>query len=83
MSAQDVPNWPGHIGRRQRRGRNLIEQRLEAMIVLAIDRDDIGGCASQRLSGVQAAEPGADDPPLSVSVPAWCFLRSTPAFMKL
>ena len=61
LSAQDVPNWPGHIGRRQRRGRHLIEQRLEAMMVLAIDHDDIGGRASQRLGGFQAAEAGTDD----------------------
>jgi hypothetical protein len=39
----------------------LVEQRLEAMIVLAIYHDDIYGRPSQCLGGVQATEAGADD----------------------
>ena len=39
LVAQDVPDRPGHVGRRQRRGRHLIEQRLEAVMVLPVDHD--------------------------------------------
>ena len=59
--AQDMPDRPGHVRRRQRRGRHLIEQRLEAMMVLPVDDGDVGRRAAQRLGSFQPAEAGADD----------------------
>ena len=48
-------------GRRQAGGRDLVEQRLEQMVVAAVDDGDVGGGAGQRLGGAQAAEARADD----------------------
>ena len=43
------------------RGRHLIEQRLEQMIIVAVDQRDIDGGAGKRLGGRKPAEAGADD----------------------
>ena len=61
LAAQDVADRPGDVGRRERRGRDLIEQRLEAMVVLPVDDDHVDRRAPQRLGGFQAAEAGPDD----------------------
>jgi hypothetical protein len=61
LPAQDVADRPGDVGRRQRRGRNLIQQRLEAVMVLPVDQRDVDRGAAQRLRGFDAAEAGADD----------------------
>ena len=34
---KNVADRPGDVGRRERRGRDLVEQRLEAMMVLPVD----------------------------------------------
>ena len=41
LLAQNVADRPGHVGRRERRGRDLVEQRLEAMMVLPVDQSHI------------------------------------------
>ena len=64
-----MPDWPSHVSWRQRCRCYLVEQWLEAMIVLAIDHDDIDGCSSQCLGGVQATEACTDDHHL------WSLLR--------
>src|SRR5262249_53014621 len=58
---QDVPDRPGDLGRRQRGGRNLVQQWLKAMMVLAIDHDHVDGNAAERLRRFEAAEACADD----------------------
>ena len=42
-------------------GGQLIQQRLEQMVVRAVDDRHVDVGAPQRLGGEQAAEPGADD----------------------
>ncbi len=61
LLAQNVPDRPGDVGRRQRGGRHLIEQRLEAMMVLPVDQRDVDGRAGERFRGFQTAEAGADN----------------------
>ena len=61
LRLQDMADRPGDIGRRQRRGRDLIEQRLKAVMVLAVDHGDVGIGAPQRLDSLEAAETAADN----------------------
>ena len=61
LLAQDMPDRPGHVGGRKRRRRHLVEQRLEAVMVLAVDQDDVGGRTPQRLGRLQPAKAGAYD----------------------
>ena len=49
------------IGRRERRGRDLVEQRLKDMMVGPIDQQDLDATAGERTCCVDAAEPGAYD----------------------
>ena len=39
LPAQDVPDRPRDLGRRERRGRDLIQQGLETMVVMPIEHD--------------------------------------------
>jgi hypothetical protein len=59
--AQQVADRPGNLGGRKRRGRNLIEQRLEQMMVASVDQRDRNGRALEPIGGFQSAEAGADD----------------------
>jgi hypothetical protein len=59
--AKKSPDRKGDIGRRQSSGRDLIEQRLEQMIVVAVDQRDVDGFVFQAGRASHAAEPGADD----------------------
>ena len=61
LLAQDVADRPGDVGRRQRRGRHLVEQRLEAMVVLAVEHGHVDGGARERFRGFEPAEARADD----------------------
>src|SRR4051812_10866045 len=49
------------VGRRQRRGRDLIEQRLEDMVIGAVDERDVDRRIAQLTRGVQPAEAATDD----------------------
>ena len=40
-------------------GRDLIQERLEEMVVVAIEQNDLNGSAAHRAGGTQAAEPRA------------------------
>src|SRR4051794_25745658 len=51
----------GDVARIQRGGGDLIEQRLEEVVVAAVDERDVGVRLCQRLRRVQAAEAAADD----------------------
>ncbi len=61
LAAQDGADRPGDLGGRERRGRHLIEQRLEAVMVLPVDHRDVDRDAGERLGGREAAKAGADN----------------------
>ena len=61
LRPQDMPDRPGHVRRRQRRGGHLVEQRLKAVMVLPVDKGDVGRRAAQRAGSRQAAKACADD----------------------
>ena len=60
-SAQQVADRPGDFRRRQRSGRDLVEQRLEQMMVAAVDQRDPDRRSGEAKGGLQPAETGADD----------------------
>ena len=59
--AQQIADRPGDLRGRQRRGRDLIEQRLEQMMVAAVDQRDRDRRAGKPIGRFQSAEAGADD----------------------
>ena len=61
LPSHDVPDWPGDVGRRERRSRRLIEQGLEAMMVLGVDDEHLDGRAGELRGGSKAPEAAADD----------------------
>ena len=61
LPAQDRTDRPGDIRGRQGGGRDLIEQRLETMMILPVDQDDIHRRAAQRLRGFKAGKAAAND----------------------
>ena len=61
LRAQNVPDRPGDIRRRQCRGCHLIKKRLEAMVILSVDHRHIGLSPSQRFGAFQAAKARPDD----------------------
>ena len=72
LLAQDVPDRPGDIGRRQRGGRDLIEQRLKAVVVLRSITVTSTGARGERLRRFQPAEAGADDDDVGSTVHDRC-----------
>ena len=61
---------PSNFGRRKRRRRDLIKQRLKKVVVPLIDHGDINGCSLQILHGLKSAETRADnDDAMSASRP--------------
>ena len=61
LMAQHGPDRLGDIGRRQRRGRDLVQQRLEQVVVVAVDHRHVDGRPRQPASGFEPAEAGADN----------------------
>ena len=61
LVAQDGADGLGDVCRRKDRERHLVEQRLEGVVVLAIDDGDVDGEVAQRLGGVKASESCTDD----------------------
>ena len=61
LTAQNRADRPGDIGRRQGRGRDLIQQRLEAMMVLPVDQHDVHRRPGQSARRFQPAEAAADN----------------------
>ena len=59
--AQQIADRPGDLGGCQRGGRDLIEQRLEQMMVAAVDQRDADRRAREPKRRFQSAEAGADD----------------------
>ena len=56
LIANDFSNRRSDVARGKRCGRDLIEQRLKKMVVVAIDDDDVGVCASQGLGRLESTE---------------------------
>ena len=61
LAAQHAPDRPGDIARRQRRGRDLVEQGLEEMIIPAVDDGDLDRRARERLRRPHPGEAGTHD----------------------
>ena len=61
LVAQHPPDRRGDVARRQRRRRDLVQQRLEEMVVVAVDQRDADRRARERPRRVEAAEAAADD----------------------
>jgi hypothetical protein len=59
--AQEITDRPGDFRRRQRRGRDLVEQRLEQMVVAAVDQRDPDRRTGKAKGRFQSAKAGADD----------------------
>src|SRR5262249_61760966 len=73
---QDGADRLGDVRRPERRGCDLVKQRLKQMIVVAVDDQHVGGRAGQRPRSEQAAEPTTDDDDLRSAVPRQYVLRS-------
>ena len=56
-----MPNRPGYLRGRQHRRADLVEQRLEQVVISLIDDGDANGGAGESVSSGQAAESCADD----------------------
>ena len=51
----------GDIGRRKTRGRDLIEQRLKQVMIVAVDQRDVERLPGEALGDRQSAEAAADN----------------------
>ena len=58
---QDEPDRPGDIGRRQGRGGDLIQQRLETVMVLPVKQNDVHRRMRQRPRRFKSGKTAADD----------------------
>ena len=61
MVAQQPANGRRDVGGRERRRRHLIEQRLEEMMVRAIEHEHVHVVAPERARCIQPTEPATDD----------------------
>ena len=61
LAAQDGADGLGDVGRREHRQRDLVEQRLEGVVIAAIDYGDVDWQVREPLGGVKAGKAGADD----------------------
>jgi hypothetical protein len=59
--AQDVSNRRGDVPLGENTGRHLVQERLEEVMVVAVDDGDVDVRASQRSCGEQAAEATTHD----------------------
>ena len=58
--AQEMPDRPGDLRRRERRGRDLIEKRLKQVMIAAVDEGDADRRPGEPMNGFEPAESGAD-----------------------
>ena len=69
LPPENPPDRRGDIAGRQSGRRHLVEQRLEQVVIAAVEQGDADRRALQRLSGGEPAEPSADDHDM------WGFIR--------
>src|SRR4029077_12291885 len=73
LVAENSPYGDGNVSGRQARGRNLVKQWLEEVVVLSIDECDASRGMAQRSRASDATEPCSDDhytgQPLEVKSP--------------
>ena len=69
LPAEDAADRRGDVRGRQTGGRHLVEQRLEQMVVVAIDDGHLEAGVGQPLGRRQAREAGADDDDPNLFVP--------------
>ena len=64
-----MAQWPGDLLFTQVAGRNLVEQRHEQVVIVAIDQQDIEAVAGETLGSVQPTKPCTDaqSPPRDAS----------------
>ena len=60
-AAQQIADRPGDFGSCQGGGRDLVQQRLEQMMVAPVDQRDLDRGAAEPMRRFQPAEAGADD----------------------
>jgi hypothetical protein len=77
MLLEDGPMRPGDVLGRQLRTRHLVEQRLELVVVVAIDEDHAGACGLRLFRARDAREATAEDqdPLRHVTAPLRCLAR--------
>src|SRR5688572_19595371 len=61
LLAQDPPDRRGDVARRKSRGRDLIQQRLKDVVIVAIDDRHLARHVAEAARGVEAGKPAADD----------------------
>ena len=70
LPLEDPADLVSDVAGVERRGRHLVEQRLERVEVVLVDHQHVDGCVAQALGGVEPAEAGAHDHH------TWTFTRS-------
>jgi hypothetical protein len=78
LSAQYAPDGGGDIGGGKRCGRDLVQQRLEYVVVSTVDQHDVTRRAGQATGRLEAAEPASDDHDSGAPVPIIHALLSLP-----
>ena len=61
LAPHQAAHGPGDVGRRKPGTRNLVQERLENVVVLPVDQRDIGVEAPEPLGDGEAAETRAND----------------------
>lgn len=61
LAREDVSNRCGDVSGRERGDGDLVEVRLEEVMVASVDQCDSHGCFAERFGRVEAAEAAADD----------------------
>lgn len=61
LVADDAADRRGDVGRGQARGRHLVEEWLEEVVVATVDHGDPGGAPAKRIGRAQAAKARPDD----------------------
>ena len=61
LTAQDPPDGRSNVSWLERRGRHLVQERLEEVMVVTVEQRDPDRRARERLGCLQAAEPASND----------------------
>ena len=61
LAPHQTAHRPGDVGRREAGARNLVQERLEKVVVLPVDQRDVGVEAAEPMGDGKAAETRAND----------------------